>query len=72
MMKEGLKLKGSWEIRLIDKKTGRVIVKINPKYFRPTEVDILIGDYTKAREILDWKPTVKFEKLVELMMKNDL
>lgn len=47
-------------------------VKIDPKYYRPTEVDLLIGDATKAREKLGWKPTVTFKELVRLMVESDL
>lgn len=56
----------------IDKNTGKVIIAIDPKYFRPTEVDILQGDSSKARKILSWRPRVNFEKLVEIMMKAEL
>lgn len=55
----------------VDVKTGKVIVKVNPKYYRPTEVDLLIGDPTKAKELLGWEPKIKFKELVELMMKSD-
>jgi len=44
----------------------------NPKYFRPTEVDILCADITKAKEKLQWEPKVKFEDLVTLMVDHDL
>jgi GDPmannose 4,6-dehydratase len=47
-------------------------VKIDPKYFRPTEVDLLIGDPTKAREKLGWKPKCSFKELVRLMVTEDL
>jgi len=47
-------------------------VKIDPKYFRPAEVDLLIGDSSKARKQFDWKPKVTFRKLVRLMVKADL
>jgi GDPmannose 4,6-dehydratase len=57
--------------KCIDKKTGKIIIEIDPKYFRPTEVDELLGDYTKAKTILGWEPTVKFEQLVEIMAKAD-
>ena len=57
---KGLKEKG------IDKKTGKTIIEIDSKYFRPAEVDILKGDYSKARKKLGWKPEVKFKKLVEM------
>ncbi|MDK2840469.1 MAG: GDPmannose 4,6-dehydratase [Thermosipho sp. (in: thermotogales)] len=55
-----------------DAKTGKVLVKISPQYFRPTEVNVLQGDYSKAKKLLKWEPKVKFEKLVEIMMKSDL
>jgi len=47
-------------------------VRIDPKYFRPTEVDILVGDASKAKKILKWKPKVKFEQLVKIMLNSDL
>ena len=56
----------------IDRKTGRVIAEIDPKYFRPAEVDVLAGDITKARKELGWQPKVKFKKLVKIMMEADL
>jgi GDPmannose 4,6-dehydratase len=55
----------------IDKKTGRVILEIDEKYFRPAEVDVLIGDYSKAKKEFGWEPKVKFNELVELMCKGD-
>lgn len=55
----------------IDRSTGKTIVEIDPRYYRPTEVEILIGDPTKAREKLGWKPRVNLEKLVKLMIKSD-
>lgn len=55
-----------------DKKTGKIIVDVNPKFYRPAEVDILIGDPAKAKKQLDWTPRVTFPKLVEIMMKADL
>lgn len=54
------------------KATSKTVVRIDPGYFRPTEVDFLQGDPTKAREELGWKPTVNFEKLVSLMVREDL
>jgi GDPmannose 4,6-dehydratase len=54
-----------------DKKTGNVVVRVDPKYYRPTEVDLLIGNPAKAKKKLGWKPTVTFEKLVEIMVKAD-
>ena len=56
----------------VDAKTGRTLVEIDPKYFRPTEVDILLGDPSKARDILGWKPTVPFSELVKEMVAEDL
>ncbi len=52
--------------------TGKPIVRIDPRYFRPAEVDILIGDPGKAKQKLGWEPTVKFEELVTIMMDADL
>jgi GDPmannose 4,6-dehydratase len=56
----------------IDARTGRVLVEIDPRYFRPTEVDLLIGDASKARSKLDWRPTSSFEDLVREMVEADL
>jgi GDPmannose 4,6-dehydratase len=56
----------------IDQKTGKTLIKIDPAYFRPAEVDILIGDYSKAKKILEWEPKVKFKELVEIMVSADL
>ena len=55
----------------VDKKTGKVIIEIDPKYFRPAEVDILLGDYSKAKKQLGWEPKVKFNELVDIMSKAD-
>ena len=51
----------------IDKNTGRTIVKVDPKYFRPAEVETLLGDASKARKNLGWQPKISFEQLVEDM-----
>jgi len=59
------------EERGVDKHTGKVLVKIDPKYFRPAEVDILLGDYSKAKEKLGWEPTITFAELVRLMTEAD-
>ena len=56
----------------IDTKTGKVIVEIDPKYYRLAEVDVLIGDYSKARKKLGWEPKTKFKELVRLMVDADL
>ena len=63
---KGLKEKG------IDKKTKKIIIEIDPKYFRPTEIDVLLGDYSKAKEKLGWEPRVKFKDLVKIMVTHDL
>jgi len=55
----------------IDCRTGKEIIKINSKYYRPTEVDLLLGDSSKAKEILQWKPKTNFNKLVSKMIKYD-
>ncbi|WCL49679.1 GDP-mannose 4,6-dehydratase [Leptospira sp. GIMC2001] len=55
-----------------DKKTNKLLVEIDPKYFRPTEVELLIGDPKKAKEKLGWVPKVKFKELVKIMMESDL
>ena len=55
-----------------DKSTGNTLVKINPKFFRPAEVDILIGDPAKADKNLGWTREISFSQLVERMVKNDL
>ena len=56
------------EERGIDKRTGKTIIDVNPKYFRPAEVESLLGDSTKAREKLGWEPKISFEELVEDMV----
>lgn len=56
----------------VDRKTGKALVKIDPRYFRPTEVDLLIGDPTKARQKLGWKHTTTFPELVREMIRADL
>lgn len=55
----------------IDKKTNKTIIEIDPKYFRPAEVDFLQGDYSKAKKELGWEPKVKFNELVKIMAKAD-
>jgi GDPmannose 4,6-dehydratase len=56
----------------IDTKTGRTLVKVDPRYYRPTEVDFLQGDASKAKRILGWEPETSFSGLVRDMMEHDL
>lgn len=56
----------------IDKKTGKVIVKVNPQFFRPSEVDLLIGDPSKAKKILGWEAKTDMLSLAKLMVKFDI
>ncbi|MHB1219867.1 MAG: GDP-mannose 4,6-dehydratase [Alphaproteobacteria bacterium] len=58
--------------RGVDAKTGETLVQIDPRYFRPTEVDHLRGDARKARKVLGWKPKMSFKDLVRDMMESDL
>ena len=54
-----------------DRKTGKVLVTVDPKFYRPAEVDCLKGDASKAREILGWRPEISFGALVEMMVRAD-
>lgn len=63
---KGLEEKG------INKKNGKIIVSVDPKYFRPTEVENLLGDSTKAKEKLGWEPKITFKELVKEMVDADL
>jgi GDPmannose 4,6-dehydratase len=56
----------------VDQRSGRTLVRVDPAYFRPTEVDLLIGDASKAREQLGWKPKTSFAELVKEMVASDL
>lgn len=56
----------------IDLKSGKILVEIDPYYFRPTEVDLLIGDGSKAETVMGWKPSTRFEELVRIMMDSDM
>jgi len=64
--KSGLKEVG------VNQKTGKVLIRIDPKYYRPAEVDLLLGDARKAKEELGWEPKTTFKKLVKIMLKADL
>jgi GDPmannose 4,6-dehydratase len=55
-----------------DSATGKVVIAIDPRYFRPTEVDLLIGDASKARNELGWTPKVGFRELIEMMVDADV
>lgn len=55
----------------IDNNTGKVVVKVNPKYYRPSEVDTLLGDCSKAKNALGWSPKITFDDLVYDMCKNE-
>jgi GDPmannose 4,6-dehydratase len=56
----------------IDRKTGKTIIKIDPKHFRPNEVNLLLGDPKKARKVLGWKPKITFKKLAQTMAEEDI
>ncbi|HNW98733.1 MAG TPA: GDP-mannose 4,6-dehydratase [Bacteroidales bacterium] len=62
--------KGKDEVGIL-KSSNKEVVAIDPKYFRPTEVEILIGDYSKAKNILGWKPKTTFKDLVKIMVQAD-
>merc|ERR1712039_919051 len=56
----------------VDAKTGQVLVQVSPKYFRPAEVDTLLGDPAKAKKILGWEPEITFKQLVHEMLEYDM
>jgi GDPmannose 4,6-dehydratase len=67
----------AWEGQGADEKgrdagTGQLLVEIDPRYFRPTEVDLLLGDATKARQKLGWVPQTSFAQMVTDMVRSDL
>ena len=62
----GIKEKG------VDKKTGKVLIEIDPRYFRPTETEILLGDASKVKKKLGWKPKIRFAELVKIMIDADM
>ena len=72
-----LNLKTKWvgkglNEKLINLKDKKIIVEIDKKYFRPTEVETLKGDFSKALKELNWKPKINFKNLVKMMMTADL
>ena len=68
-----LQWKGKKEKEIgIDRKTKKIIIRIDPRYYRPAEVDLLLGDPTKAKKLLKWTPKTKFKELVKIMMEADM
>lgn len=63
---EGLEEKG------IDTSSGKILVEVSPQFFRPLEVDFLLGDYSKAKNILNWEPKYDLKSLIKEMVENDL
>jgi GDPmannose 4,6-dehydratase len=63
--------KGKDEIG-INKSTGEILVQVNPKYFRDIDIECLIGDYTKAKLLLNWEPKTSFPELVDIMVQSDI
>lgn len=63
---EGINEKG------IDSNTENIIIEVSPKFYRPLDVNFLLGDSSKAKKDLNWAPTVTFDKLIEIMVKSDL
>ena len=66
-----------WEGKGVNEKginstNGKVLIEIDPKYFRPAEVDLLLGDSTKAKKELGWEPRISFNQLVEEMVNEDI
>ncbi|HQO41258.1 MAG TPA: GDP-mannose 4,6-dehydratase, partial [Spirochaetota bacterium] len=60
------------DVKGTDRKTGKVMVEVSPEFYRPAEVDLLIGDSSKAKKVLGWEPRVKFGELVRMMVEWDL
>ena len=56
----------------IDEKTGKVLIEVSPEFYRPAEVELLLGNPAKAKERLGWQPVVKFEELVRMMTEADI
>lgn len=63
--------KGLQEIG-VDSETGKILMKINPEFYRPAEVDLLLGDSTKARQMLGWEPKVDLDSLCNMMVMSDM
>jgi GDPmannose 4,6-dehydratase len=58
--------------KLVTKSGRKIIVEIDEKYYRPAEVDVLLGDYSKAKQVLGWQPVIQFDSLVKIMIDHDL
>ncbi len=56
----------------IDSKTGKTLIKVNPKFYRPAEVELLIGDASKANKILNWRPETTLKQLCDMMVEKDI
>ena len=74
---KNLGLKTKWigkglDEKLIETKSKKILIKINPKYFRPAEVDYLIGSSKKAKKNLNWSPKTSFKELVKIMIENEM
>jgi GDPmannose 4,6-dehydratase len=61
-----------WRGKGVDARSGKALVRVDPVYFRPTEVDLLIGDASKAHKKLGWKPATPFAQLVKEMVASDV
>ncbi len=75
LVSKNLDMKIEWSGNDLDEVgsyNGKKIIMIDPRYFRPTEVETLIGDASKAKEKLKWSPKISFEKLVKEMVEEDL
>jgi len=59
------------QAKAIDRKSGKIIVDVDPQFFRPAEVDLLLGDASKAKSVLGWKPRVDLDELTNMMVKAD-
>ena len=70
-----VKMPITWEgegLKEVGKYNGKIVVDVSPNFYRPAEVDLLLGDSSKARRELGWKPKVKFKELVRMMVESDL
>ena len=63
---------GNLDERGVDAKSGKTVIRVDPRYFRPTEVATLLGDASKARNKLGWQPEIDFATLVNEMVAEDL